>query len=164
MQERKRKHDILHGSTFTLSSVQLLNCVQLFATAWTAALQASLSSTNPRSLRKLMSIELVMPSNRLILCRPLLFLPSILPSVRVFSNESSHGQSIRASASILVLLMNKQAWFPLRWTGWISLQSNRSQESSPTPQFKSINSLALSFLYSPTRTSIPDYWKNHSLD
>ena len=68
------------------TSVQLLSCVQLFATPWTAASQASLSITNSQSLLKLMSIESVMPSNHL--CRPLLLLPSIFPSIRVFSNES----------------------------------------------------------------------------
>ena len=68
--------------------VQSLSCVRLFATPWTAACQASLSITNCRSLLKLMSIESVMPPNHLILWRPLLFLPSIFPSIRVFSNES----------------------------------------------------------------------------
>ena len=72
-----------------LSSVQSLSCVQLFVTPWTAAHQASLSITNSRSLLKCMSIELVMPSNHLILCRPLLLPPSIIPSIRVFSNESA---------------------------------------------------------------------------
>ena len=71
-----------------LYSVQLLSCVQLLATPWTAARQASLSITNSQSLLKLMSIELVMPSNHLILCHPLLLLPSIFPSIRFFSNES----------------------------------------------------------------------------
>ena len=71
------------------SSVQLLSCVQLFATPWTAVLQASLSVTNSQSLPKLMSIELVMPSNHLILCCSLLLLPSIFPSIRGFSNESA---------------------------------------------------------------------------
>ena len=70
------------------SSVQSLSCVQLFATPWIAACQASLSITNSRSLLKLLSIELVMPSNHLILCHPLLLLPSIFPSIRVFPNES----------------------------------------------------------------------------
>ena len=70
------------------SSVQLLSCVLLFATPWTAACQASLSITNSRSLPKLMSTELVMPSNHLILCHPLLLPPSIFPSIRLFSNES----------------------------------------------------------------------------
>ena len=77
---------------------------------------------------------------------------------------ASGGLSIRVSASASVLPMNIQDWFPLRWTGWISCSPRDSQESSPTPQFKSINSLALSFLYSPVLTSIHDYWKNHSLD
>ena len=71
------------------SSVQPLSCVRLFATTWTAACQASLSITNSRSISKFMSIELVMPSNHLILCRLLLLLPSIFPSIRVFSNESA---------------------------------------------------------------------------
>ena len=74
------------------------------------------------------------------------------------------GQSTGVSASASVLPMNTQDWSPLEWTGWISLQSRNSQESSPTPQFKSINSSALSFLHSPTLTSIHDHWKNHSLD
>ena len=71
-----------------LSSIQSLSCAQLFATPWTAACHAFLSITNPRSLLKLMSIELVMPSNHLILCCPLVLLPSIFPSIRVFSSES----------------------------------------------------------------------------
>ena len=73
------------------SSVQSLSHVQLFATPWTAARQASVSITNSQSLLRLMSIELVIPSNHLILCRPLLLLPSIFPSIRVFSNESALG-------------------------------------------------------------------------
>ena len=72
-----------------LSSVQLLSRVQLFATPWTAAHQVSLSITNSQSLPKLMSIESVMPSNHLLLCRPLLLLPSIFPNIRLFSNESA---------------------------------------------------------------------------
>ena len=77
---------------------------------------------------------------------------------------TSGGQSIGVSASTSVPPMNTQDWSPLGWTGWVSLQSKDSQESSPTPQFKSINSSVLSFLYSPTLTSIHDYWKNHSFD
>ena len=77
---------------------------------------------------------------------------------------TSGGQSIRVSASASDLPMNIQDWFPLGLTGWISLQSKDSQESSPTTQFKSISSWMLSFLYSPTFTSIHDYWKNRSFD
>ena len=77
---------------------------------------------------------------------------------------SSGGQSIGVLASALVLPMTIQDWFPLGWTGWISLQSKGLSKSSPTPQFKSINSSVLSFLYSPTLTSIHDHWKNHSFD
>jgi len=73
----------------SVQSVQLLSCVQVFMTPWTTARQASLSITNSRSLLKLFSIESVMPSNHFILCRPLLLLPSIFPSIRVFSNESA---------------------------------------------------------------------------
>ena len=106
-------------------SVQSLSRVRLFATPWTAARQASLSITNCRSLPKPMSIESVMPSNHLILWHPLL-LPSIFPSIRVFSSESAlhiRWQSIGVSASTSVLPMNTQDWYPLGWTGWISLQS-----------------------------------------
>ena len=74
------------------------------------------------------------------------------------------GQNTEVSASASVLPMNTQDWSPLGWTGWISCSPKDSQESSPTPQFKSINSSALSLLHSPTLTSIYDHWKNHSLD
>ena len=93
---------------------------------WTAARPASLSFTISWSFLKLISIELVMPSNRLILYHPLLLLPSVFPSIRVFSSESaltSGGQSIGASASVLVLPVNIQGWFPLGLTGLISLLS-----------------------------------------
>ena len=73
-------------------------------------------------------------------------------------------QSIEVSVSASVLPRNTQDWSPLGWTGWISLQSKGPQESSPTPQFKIINFSAISFLHSPSLTSIHDYWKNHSLD
>ena len=95
-------------------------------TPWTAACQASLSFTTSQSLLKLMSTELMMPSNYLVLCNPLLLLPSILPNIRVFSNESalaSGGPSIGVSASALVLPMNIQDLFPLGLTSLISLQS-----------------------------------------
>ena len=74
------------------------------------------------------------------------------------------GQSIGVSASASVLRMNTQYWSPLEWTGWISCSPRDSQESSPAPRFKSVNFSTLSFLHSPTLTSIYDHWKNHSLD
>ena len=77
---------------------------------------------------------------------------------------TSGGQSIGVSASASVLPMNTKDWSPLGWTGWIPCSPRDSQESSPTPQYKSINYSVLSFLYSPTLTSIHDHWKNHSLD
>ena len=122
--------DCVTMKTFTLvSSLQLLSHVQLFVTPWTAAHQPSLSIKNFWSLLKLVSIELTMPSNHLIFCCPILLLPSIFPSIRVFFPVSqfiiSGGQSIGVSASASVLSMNIQDWFPLGWTGWISLQSKR---------------------------------------
>ena len=86
--EKNIFYSILFIILYSVSSVQSLSRVPLFATPWAAAHQASLSFTNPQSLLNLMSIESVMPSNHLILCCPLLFLPSIFPSIRVFSNES----------------------------------------------------------------------------
>ena len=109
-----------------ISSVQLLRRVWLFATPWIVAHQASLSTTNFRSLLKLMSIESVMPSSHLILCYPLLSCPQSLPASGSFPMRqffTCGGQSIGVSASASVLAMNTQDWSPLGWTGWISLQS-----------------------------------------
>ena len=107
----------------TNCSVQSLSYVQLFATSWTAAHQASLSITNSQSLLKLMSIESVMPSNHFILCRPLLLQPSIFPSIRVFSNESvlhsrwpkywSFSFSISPSNEYLGLISYRMDWLDL---------------------------------------------------
>ena len=130
---------------------------------WTAACQASLSFTISQSLLKIMSIALLIPSNHLVLCHPFLLLPSIFPSIRVFSTSqlfASGGQSIGASASAPVLPMNIQEGFHLGWTGLISFQSKRLSRVFST-LFKSINSLALNFLHGSTLTSVPDYWKNH---
>ena len=114
--------------TLQFTSVQLLSRVWLFGTPWTTASQASLSITNFWSPPKPVSIKLVMPSNHLFLCHPILLLPSVLPRIRVFSNEStlcisSSHQSIGVSASTSVLPMNTQDLSLLGWTGWISLQS-----------------------------------------
>ena len=149
------------------SSVQSLSRVALFVTPWTTACQASLSITNSRSLLKLMSSELVMTSNHLILCCPLLLPPSIFPSIRTFSNES-----VLCIRWLKYHLMHQHQSFQwifrteCREEGQVRSPCSRrdSQESSPTLQFKSINSLVLSILYSPTLISIHDYWKNHSLD
>ena len=136
------------------SLVQSLSRVWLFATPWTAA--HSLFIGNSWSLLKLMSIESVMPSDHLILCYPLLLLHSIFPSIRVFSNSqlfTSGGQSIGVSASTSVLPMNIQDWFPLGWTGLISLQSKGlSRVFSNTTVQKH------QFFSSPTLTYIHDYW------
>ena len=135
-------------------------------TPWTAARQVSLSITNSQSLPKLMSIESVMPSNHLILCYYHLLLPSIFPSI-IFSNESvlpirwpkywSFCFSISPSNEYTGLISFRMDWLDL-------LAVQGTLKSSPTPQFKSINSSSLSFLYSPTLTSIHDHWKNYSFD
>ena len=150
-----------------MNSAQFLSHVWLFATPWIAAHQASLFITKSRSLLKLMSFELVMPSNHLILCRPLL-LPSIFPSIRVFSNESalhirwpkywSFSFNISPSKEHPELISLRMDWLDLLAVQG-TLKSLLQHHSS-----KSINSSALSFLYSPTLISIYDYWKNLSLD
>ena len=152
----------------SFSSVQSLSRVRLFATPWTAARQASLSSTSSLCLLKLMSIESVMPSSHLILCHPLLLLTPILPSIRVFSNEStlcmrwpkywSFSFSISPSIEHPGLISFRMDWLDS------PCSPRDSQESSPTPHFKRFDSLALSLLHSPTLTSIHDHRKNHSLD
>ena len=152
-----------------ISSVQSLSHVQHFATPWTAARQASLSITNSQSLLKFMSIESMMPSNHLILCRPLLLLPSVFPRSRVFSNESA--LRIRwpkyCSFNFNISPSNEHPGlisFRMDWVDGSPCSPRDSQDSSPTPQFKSINSTVLSFLHSPTLTSIHDHWETHSLD
>ena len=152
-----------------VQSVQSLSHVQLFATPWTAECQASLSITNSQSPPKLIFIELVMPSSHLILCCPLLLLPSIFPSVRVFSNESA--LRIRWpkdwSFSFRISPSNEHPGlisFRMNWLDLLAVQGTLKSLLQHHTQFKSINSSALSFLYSPTLTSIHDYWKNHSFD
>ena len=147
-------------------SVQSLSGVQLLVTPWTAARKASLSITISQSLFKLMSIEPVMPSNHLILCHPLLLLPSIFPSIRVFSNESilcirwpkywSCSFSISPSSENSGLISFRMDWLDLFAVQRTlkSLQHHSSKASI----------LQCSVFFSPTLTSIHDYWKNHSFD
>ena len=116
---------------------------------------------------QLMSIESVMPSNQLILCRPLLLLPSTFPSIRVFSNELAlciRWPKYWDSASASVLPMKIPGWFPLELIGLISLLSKGLSRVFSSTTFQSINSSELSFLHGPTLTSVCDYWKNHSFD
>ena len=148
-----------------ISSVQSLSRVQL--NPRTAAHKASLSITNSRSLLKFMSIESVIPSNNLILCRPLFLPPLIFPSIRSFPVSQfipSDGQSIGVSASASVLPMNSQDWFPLEWTGWISLQSKRLSRvfSNTTVQKHQFFGTQPS-LWSNSHINT-GYWKNHSFD
>ena len=149
------------------ASVQSLSCVWLFVTPWTAARQASLSITKFGSLLKLMSVKSVMSSNHLILCRPLLLLLAIFPSIRVFSNES-----------ILLIRWSKYWSFSFNispsneYSGLISFRIDRLDLlavkglsrvfSNATVQKHQFFSTQISLC--PTLTSIQDYWKNHSLD
>ena len=134
---------------------------------WIAAFQASLSITNSWSRPKPMSIESVMPSHHLILCRPLVLLPSIYPSISVFSHKSAH--CIRWpkywSFSCSISPSNEYSrLISFSMDCLDPLGGQRILKTSPTPQFKSIHSSGLSFLYSPTLTSIHDYWKSHSFN
>ena len=148
------------------SSVQSLSCVGLFATPWTVAHQASLSITSSQSLLKLISIESVMPSNLLILCRPLFLPPSIFPSIRVFSDESAlrirwqkywnFGFNISPSSEYSWLISFRTDWLDL-------LAVQGTLKSLQKHQFKKHPFFSAHLLYSPTLTSIHDYWKNHSL-
>ena len=144
----------------------MLSHVQLFVTSRTAARLESLFITNSQSLLKVMSIESVMPSSHLIFCHPLLLLPLIPPSIRVFSNESAlHIRWPKNWSFSFISPSNEHPGlisFRMDWLDLLAVQG--TQESSPTPQFKSINSSVLSFLYSPTLTSIHDHWKNHSFN
>ena len=148
--------------------VQLLSCVQLFATPWTTAHQASLSFTNSPGLLKLMCIESVMPSNHLILCHPLL-LPSHFPSIRVLFLMSrlfsSGAQSIGASVPASVLPVTIQGWFLLARTGLISLLSKGfSRVFSNTKLQKHQFFTVYSLHYGSILSSVHDYWKNYSFD
>ena len=151
---------------FSFSSVQLLSHVQLCDPV-DCSTPGFPVHTNSRRLLKFMSIESVMQSNHLILCHPLLLLPSIFPSIRVFSDESvllirwpknwSFNFSISPSNEYSGLTSFRMDLLDL-------LAVQGALKSSPTPQFKRIISSVLSFLYSPTLTSIYDYWKNHRFD
>ena len=146
--------------------VPSLSHVRLFAIQWTAACPASQSFTISRCLFKLMFIELVMPSNHPVFYFPLLLLPSVFPSIKVFSNELalrfrwpkywSFSFSISPFNECSGLVLFRIDWFDL-------LAVQGILKSSPAPQFESINSLVFS-LYGPTLTSVHDYWKNRSFD
>ena len=136
-------------------------------TPWTAARHTSLSITNSQSFLKLMSIKLVIPSNHLILCRPLLLPPSIFHSIRVFSNESVlHVRWPKyCSFSFSISPFNEYSGLiSFRMDQWDLLLFQGTFKGLLQHQFKSINSSALSLLWGPTLTSIHDYKKNHSFD
>ena len=142
-------------------------CLSDSATPSMAARQAFLSFISQRLL-KLISTELLMSSNHLILCHPLLLLPSLFPASGSFLMSllfTSDSQSIGASASASVLWVNIQGWFPLGLTDLSPCSPRDTQESSPASQCESIHYLVLSLLFGPTLTStLGDYWKIHSFD
>ena len=148
------------------SSVQSLRCVQFFATPWTAARQASCPSLSPGVCSN--SCPLSQWCHPAISSSVIPFSSHLqsFPASGYFSESGLRIRWPKIGASTLASLipMNFQDWFPLGWTGWISLLSKGLQRVSPTPLFKSTNSSVLSFLYGLTLTSIHDYWKNHSLD
>ena len=135
-------------------------------TRWTAAHQASLSITSSWSLLKLKSNKSMMPSNHLILCHPLLLPPSISPSIRIFSKQSVLGLRWPKywSFSFSISPSNEYSGLMSFRIDWFDLLAVKGQESSQTPQLKTITSSVFSFLFSPTLTSMHDYWKNHSFD
>ena len=160
----KSPHQI---SKLLLSSVQSLSCVQLFATPWTAAHLASLSITNSHILHKLMSIELVMPSNHLIICCPLLLLPSIFPSIRVFSHESVlHTRWPKYwSFSFNISPSNEYSGLIFFRMDWLDLLAVQGTLKSLLQHHSSKASILWhSAFFIVQLTSIHDYWKNHSFD
>ena len=151
----------------SISSVHLLSRVWLFATRWTTAPQASLSITNTQSPPKPMSIESVMPSNHLIRCHPLLFLPSIFPSIRVFSNES--GLRIRWpkywSFSFNISPSNEHPGLIYFRIDWLDLLTVQGTLKSLLQHHSSKASILQHSAFFIVQLSHPhDYWKNHSLD
>ena len=150
-----------------IRSDQSLSCVWLFVTPWIAAHQATLSITNSWSSLRLTSIESVIPSSHLILCRPLLLLPPIASSIRVFSNESTlHMRWPKYWSFSFSIIPSKkipgQISFRMDW--WLSLQSKGLSRVLSNTTVQKHQFLALSLLYGPTLTSIHDYCKNHSFD
>ena len=147
-------------------SVQSLSRVWLFVTPWTAALWASLSIINSRSLLQLMPIKSVMPSNHLTLCHLLLLPPSIFPSNRVFSNKSVLHIRWPKYWSFSISPSNEYSGLTSFRMDWLNLLAVQETLKSLLQHHSSKASILwlLTFLYSPTLTSIHDYWKNHSLD
>ena len=148
-----------------ISSVQSLSHVRLFVTPWIAAHQASLSITNSQSLLKLMSVELVIPSNHLILCRPLLLLPSIFASIRVFSNESAvHIRWPKYwSFSFSISPSNEYSGLISFRMGWLDLLTVQGTFKSLLQHHSSKASILWCSGFFVVQLS-HDYWKNHSLD
>ena len=157
-----------HFISVDFSSVQSFSRVRLSVTPWIAARQASLSITNSRSSLKLTSIESVMPSSHLILCSPLLLLPPIPPSIRVFSNESTLCMSWPKYWSFnFSIIPSQEHQGPISFRmDWLDLLAVQGTLKSLLQHHSSKASILQhsAFFSSPTLTSIHDHWKNHSLD
>ena len=152
---------------FLCRSVQSLSHVQLFVTPWTAEWQTSLFITNSRDYPNSCPLSRWCHPTISSSVIPFSSCPQSFPASGSFQMSqlfTSGGQSIGASALASVLPMNIQDWFPLGWTSWNSLQSKGLSRVFSNTTVQSINYSALSFLYTPTLTSIHDYWKNHSFD
>ena len=144
--------------------VQSLSCVWFFVTPWAVGFPVlhyllELAQTHVHWVS-----DAIQPFCSLLFPSPPAFSLSQHQGLFQWADSASSGQITGASALASFLPKNTQDWSPSEWTGWISLQSKEPQESSPTPQFKSINSSALNLLYGPTLTSVCNYWKNHSFD
>ena len=156
-----------HLTPVRISSVQSLSHVRLFATPWTAAHQASLSITNSQSLLKLMSNESVMPSNHLILCCPLLLLPSIFPSIRVISDESALHIRWPKYWNFIISPSNEYSGlisFRIVWFDFLAVQGTLKSLLRHHSSKASILCHSAFFTVQLSCTSIHDYWKNHSFD
>ena len=153
---------------YQFSSVLSLSRVWLFVTPWTAARQASLSITNSQCPSKPITIESMMPYNHLILCHPLFLLPSIFPSIRVFSNESALRMRWPkyCSFSLNISPSNEHPGliFRMDWLDFLAVQGTLKSLLQHHSSKLKHQVFVLSFLYSPTLTPIYDHWKNHSLD
>ena len=162
-QQKEKKENV----SSSVSSVQLLSRVRLFVTTWTATHRPPCPSPTPGAYSN--SCPLSRQCHPTVSSSVVPFSSCLqsFPASRSFQMSqffTSGGHCIRVSASASVLPMNIQDWSPLGWTGWICLQSKAFSRVFSNTMVQTINSLVLSFLYSPTLTSIHDHWKNHSLD
>ena len=155
-----------HSFIISFFVVESLSCVPLFVTPWTIARQDSLSFIISQTLLKFMPIEVLVPSNHLIFCHPLLFLSSTFSSIRVFPSKSALCTTCPKYWSFSISPSSEYSGlnsFRIDWFDLLAVQGTL-ESLSLAPQFERISSSVLSLLYGPALTSIYDYWKNHSFD